>query len=912
MNATLPLSLIKRVSITDGLTLLEVVPRERILALLQSNLLLLTWDWDNYPNEEAQISAYLAKYNIKIGGIMVKYGKPKHKWGRSFPYKSLGLSSIRREVRNALIKGLYYDCDLKNAQPEIIRNLCEANNISCVQMKKYCSNRDGILEQVQQKYGVDRQLAKDLFIRICFGGTFEGWSKENCIQKYPTEFIVLFERELEDIVKRIKKENPSLYETARKMKTDNGEGREKKILGSFFALFNQEYENRIVEAVLCYLINQTDLMKYPGTDTPVGTYEYDGLKLWKENVDRYEGGIDAVLSMLNEKTFELTGFHLEWSAKSLDDGFDIDEWLKVVEKNAAPNATLYEEMSAITKAIDNADCGIVETIMKILPNHFIYSVNKEDGSRGEWFGWNGSRWERSDAPLRKAIMYEVEKHWRVITDKWDAYFEDTTKRDEENYGKLYLKTLGKMKVRLQELKTARGVCNVASIAKTLMTNYSLEFDTNPDLFGCENGVIDIENACFRPYRFDDFITFSCGFNFTPYVPDLEVIREVIDEESKTKELETIEITKKDQTKEFTDSYDFIMSTFKQIFPDKKLRDYFFKIISTGMSGRSIEKFFVFNGGGRNGKGLTNEFLERVLGDYCANVSPIIYCESQKTKTSSGANPEIAKLDKKRYIISKEPPKDCLFHNSVIKGMTGGGEYSARMLYSSISKVRLFGTNVLEVNEKPNFSEEPIDADKERIDDILFGSKFASNTAECDKKKNIYPCVPGLKETLKSSIVHRNTMLNILLINLIEVSDKGYNLDYFRPESVRIRSLVYLQNSYIIHNIFTVLFEERNEALKNEYINYKGEKIDEDWTLSKIASRIQSSGEFYDLSKQKRAEYSKPKVIEDFFRKNDFYKSSVYIDKHRKATLLKGWRLKLPNTDADADEEVEEEEEEEED
>ena len=43
---TLPLTLNKRQSVLDGLILLEVIPIERIQALLKSNLLLLSWGED--------------------------------------------------------------------------------------------------------------------------------------------------------------------------------------------------------------------------------------------------------------------------------------------------------------------------------------------------------------------------------------------------------------------------------------------------------------------------------------------------------------------------------------------------------------------------------------------------------------------------------------------------------------------------------------------------------------------------------------------------------------------------------------------------------------------------------------------------------------------------------------------------
>lgn len=884
----LPLTLTKRSSVLDGLVMLEKLPIDRLKALLKSDLLLMSWEWDNYENEKAQISAYMKLYS-SLGGVSVKYVKPKHKWGRSFPIKSLGLSAIRREVRNALIKGLYYDCDLKNAQPEIIRNLCESNNIPCPIIKRYCAERPTLLKQVQEYYNVNRDTAKDLFIRLCFFGTFVGWCLENKIaDKAPLEFITLFERELKDIAEKAKKANPSLWETARKKKEDSGVSQENKVLGSFFALFNQEYESRIVEAVLCYLINQTDLMKIAGTKIPVGTYEYDGIKLLKENVDNYEGGLDAVLTLLNEKTFELTGFRLEWSAKGLDDGYDLDEWLELVEADGTPNEELIADMKLITDALDNADCGVIETIIKIKPSHYIYSVDKNDGSKGEWYGWNETRWEKSDAPLKKAIMYIVPDYWRSIMEKWDNLFENMEFEDgdEPDYNyKFWEKVKKRMVDRIFTLKTASGVNNCVSVAKTLMANYTLEFDTKEDLFGCENGVIDIAEECFRPYKFDDFITFSCGYDFTPSVIGFKII----DKDGNCRQVSTDDITE-----DMSASFALIMETYKQIFPDEELRNYFFKIISTGMSGRAIEKFFVFNGAGRNGKGLTNEFLEKVFGSYFTIVSPTIFSENQKNKSSAGANPEIAKLDKKRYIVSKEPQKDAPLHNNIIKDLTGGGKTSARMLYSSKTDVMLSGTSVMECNEKPPFSEAPKDADAERINDILFGSLFTGeedrwdiNTGEIN---HIYPLDAGLKEKLKGSVLHRNIMLNILLQNLLMVKEQGYNVDYFKPESVKQRSLAYLQNSYDIHNIFKSLFEKRCDENVDKYIDYKGNNKDEDWTLSKIAQAIRKSQDFYELPKTKQKEY-KAEVIEEFFRKNNFYKSSVYMDTNKHALRMRDWRLK---------------------
>lgn len=901
----LPLTLNKRSSVLDGLTLLEVIPIERIKALLKSGLLLLAWDenynWEGcdyfqYKNEKEQLTAYYKLYNKSVNAVSVKYGKPKHKWGRAFPYKSLGLSSIRRVIRNSLINDVYYDFDISNAQPSIIKNLCESNNIPCPIIKEYCADRKRIMAQVAEHYGVSANVAKGLFIRLCFFGSYYGWCIENKItNKEPLQFITLFERELKDIAERAKKENPALYESARKKKETAGENKENKVLGSFFALFNQEYESRIVEAVICYLINHTDLMKVEGSKTPAGAYEYDGIKLLKKNVDAYEGGLEAVVELLNEKTTELTGFKLTWTNKPFEEVYDLTEWIDEVAEDEKPNEELIADMALINDAIKRADCGIAETIMKIQPDHYIYSVSKTDGSKGDWYGWNGNRWERSDAPLRKAIMYEVEKYWEGIMKKWNDLYETMAFEDGEepdcNY-KLWKDTKDAMANRLYQLKTANGIQSVVSVAKTLMANYLLEFDTNPDLFGCENGVIDIVAECFRPYRFNDFVTMSCGYDFKPTEKDFKVIKE----DGTEYITGDADFTAEDQA-----SFQFILDTYVKIFPDEELRNYFFKVISTGMSGRAIEKFFVFNGAGRNGKGVTNEFLQVVLGDYFVSVSPTIYSENQKNKSSAAANPEIAKLDKKRYIVAKEPQKDAPLHNSVIKDMTGGGSTSARMLYSSKTDVKLCGTNILECNEKPPFSEAPKDADAERINDILFCAKFCNAKEEWDETtgetNHIYPLDPSLKEELKAN--HKNMMLNILLQNLIQVKQANYDVDAFKPESVKQRSLAYLQNSYDIHNIFNSMFERRNEELKDKYQNWKGEPKDEDWTLAKIAQAIRKSNEFFELPKKKQKDYTAD-AIEEFFCKNNFYKSSIYADTNAHTKRMRDWRRKVVDDAEDSE------------
>ena len=93
---------------------------------------------------------------------------------------------------------------------------------------------------------------------------------------------------------------------------------------------------------------------------------------------------------------------MEWTNKPFEKVFDLDEWIVLLEEDNKPNEELLADMSKISNALDNADCGVIETLIEILPNNFIFSVDKDDGSKGEWYGWNGNRWEKSRRPFEES------------------------------------------------------------------------------------------------------------------------------------------------------------------------------------------------------------------------------------------------------------------------------------------------------------------------------------------------------------------------------------------------------------------------------------------------------------------------------------------------------------------------------
>jgi len=333
------------------------------------------------------------------------------------------------------------------------------------------------------------------------------------------------------------------------------------------------------------------------------------------------------------------------------------------------------------------DIGIVNLILKLESNKFIWI-------KTELFCWTGSKWEKNNYEFQKYIfinlmIYLNEKETLICAD----YKECKNEFEKECLETIIQSIISCKKYCLMSLSFIKKVIE-ASEAR--MNNNDIKFDNNPDLLGFNNGVYDLINHEFRPYKYDDYMTMTCGYDYT-------------DKIDKTK-LQTIK------------------TLIEQIMPDPDIRKLYLHIFSAGLTGRAIEKFVVFNGGGRNGKGLINEFMKLVLGEYAliyANVS--ILTEKDKT----GANPEKAMLDNKRFVVMKEPQGDIKLKNDRVKDITGGGNISGRMLFSNKTEIKLSLILVMECNKRPLFEEEPTEAEYERLLDIEHSRKFSTLEEDID-------------------------------------------------------------------------------------------------------------------------------------------------------------------------------------
>ena len=327
------MSIQKQVGYISGKEYLELVSPDLIQHIIDSGLCSENYDLTNYSqkvasqiyaNETAQLQSYAKKYKKSDKGISVKYNKAKHAFGRVFPLKSLGLTSLVKKTRNTLIKDHMIDLDLSNAQPSIILNLSKANGIPCPFNDQYINNREEVLTNIIALYGVTRNDAKGLFIRLAFSGTFRGWCMDAGLDPEvfePSEFVKGFTAEIYDFAKLVKDANPELYKCVKDNKTLKGEDR--NILGATLALYLQEYEFRIVDCIINFLDNKTKITTVPFSKLKVLTYEFDGIKLLRAKVLEY-GSVDFLINTIETYVFEKLGFVIKLEEKAIEKFFAIE------------------------------------------------------------------------------------------------------------------------------------------------------------------------------------------------------------------------------------------------------------------------------------------------------------------------------------------------------------------------------------------------------------------------------------------------------------------------------------------------------------------------------------------------------------------------------------------------------------
>jgi phage/plasmid-associated DNA primase len=377
-----------------------------------------------------------------------------------------------------------------------------------------------------------------------------------------------------------------------------------------------------------------------------------------------------------------------------------------------------------------------------------------------------------------------------------------------------------LKAQIKELKRYCLVNKwTEQLLKTFKTRFlnddmnDVKFDTNPYLFGFNNGVYDLKENVFRKYEFTDYITTRTGYNY----------------------------------KKSTEEERFVIyELFNHIETEKDNRYLLWQILSSGLINKCHEKFIIFDGRGGNGKSVTTRFMLEVLGEYGYKANVQTLCSKQKI----GANPEIANMNHKRYIIFSEPESTEKIHNSIMKELTGSAKINARKLYDNKCDIIIPATIVLECNDKIILKNDSTDGEERRIINYTYKSKFTKDPKEVNEKERIF-----LARDISDQYIqqYKFAFLDIL----IEKANIFINKDEEKfkiTESVKKSTEKYISSSF--H--FLSFLNEITEKTKNE---------DDYILISEAYHRFKCSDYYLNSSKEERRDKLTFKKMKEFIEGN---------------------------------------------
>jgi phage/plasmid-associated DNA primase len=416
------------------------------------------------------------------------------------------------------------------------------------------------------------------------------------------------------------------------------------------------------------------------------------------------------------------------------------------------------------------------------------------------------------------------------------------------------------------LTTIMRTKQVNNIAESVLYNLAcinfddIEFDQNGYLFAFRDKVLDLKSLNFIETRREDFILTTTGFDYE------SVEQEDVNELNKLIE---------------------------SIFPNPEIRDYYLKVLSTCLYGIPVEQLFIANGGGGNGKGVINELMEELLGNY-AYTAPIgILLGPLKT----GNNPEVANMNKKRMVIFREPPENAKICWATAKEITGGKQINARKNYSNDTKTEMHAAQIIECNKKPGIDGRLDESALRRLRDVPFESTFTNDTKLLEQKnlQNVYPA----NSFYKSSEFRKQYKFALfkILVDYIRDFKEKYNClpieKMDAPEVIMNRSRDYISASDPIKEWFDEQFELiANPSEKKKDIIQNKEYL----VVKDLLAMFKSSNYFLSSSKREQRQWTN-KYFQEYLQTSINFKMYYHPllksgEERIRTPVLINWREKI--------------------
>lgn len=299
----------------------------------------------------------------------------------------------------------------------------------------------------------------------------------------------------------------------------------------------------------------------------------------------------------------------------------------------------------------------------------------------EWYYYDGRVWKRDTGTM------VIERYMKTFVKALTVY---SLKVDDSDYTR-FISKYGDRTGRKRVIEDARDFNFVEQE----------DFDNNPNLFNCQNCVIDLQTGERLQHNPDLMLSKIANVSYDP--------------EKK--------------------SLDFDRFIHEVMMDDEEKIQYLQKIFGYCLTGENTQEqcYMCYGSTTRNGKSTLLETIGYMFGDYAMNIQPETL--AQRERNSRNASGDIARLDGCRFLHMSEPPKRMKFDVALLKTLIGRDPITARHLHEREFEFIPVFKLVINTNYLPVVTDDTLFS-SERVKVISFDRHFSPEEQDRTLKKRL--------------------------------------------------------------------------------------------------------------------------------------------------------------------------------
>ena len=220
-------------------------------------------------------------------------------------------------------------------------------------------------------------------------------------------------------------------------------------------------------------------------------------------------------------------------------------------------------------------------------------------------------------------------------------------------------------------KASKSKCLISLIESEFYNDkFMINLNNNKDLLPVKKGVIDLTTGEYRKRTKMDYFSFELNVEWKGLDYNISDINKFFD--------------------------DIMLN-------NKNMICYLQKLLGYAISGYVNEqKLIIWWGNGGNSKGVLQNLLNKLIGQYYRQLTSDVIMETKKS-TAGGASPHLMQLLGSRLAFVDESQMGGKLNESVVKNITGGSDITARPLYCNTITFQPTFQLFLLTNHKPEIN-----------------------------------------------------------------------------------------------------------------------------------------------------------------------------------------------------------------